>query len=152
MEDQPAVLLRHHISVRQGDGHGVALGVLGQIEIVLRKNDGELAEERAVRGHIHRPGGNGQGHHHGRRQSRAPQHPGHPLSLLHLLHLLQYLLFGLVGGTELGKGLPVHSLVDHGSASCKISFSFPLARMSQVCTVEGLAPMAAAVSCTEQPS
>ena len=56
------------------------------------------------------------------------------------------------GGTELGKGLPVHSLVDHGSASCKISFSFPLARMSQVCTVEGLAPMAAAVSCTEQPS
>ena len=81
-----------------------------------------------------------------------PQDPGHPLSVLHLLHFLKNLLFGLVGGTEMGKGLLVQSLVDHDSASCKISFSFPLARMSQVCTVDGLAPMAAAISCTEQSS
>ena len=82
----------------------------------------------------------------------AAMGPGHPLSVLHLLHFLKNLLFGLVGGTEMGKGLLVQSLVDHDSASCKISFSFPLARMSQVCTVDGLAPMAAAISCTEQSS
>ena len=115
-------------------------------------DDGELPEELPVRGHVHCPGGDGQRHHHGSGNGRAPQDPGHPLSVLHLLHFLKNLLFGLVGGTEMGKGLLVQSLVDHDSASCKISFSFPLARMSQVCTVDGLAPMAAAISCTEQSS
>ena len=152
VEDQPAVLLGDRLPGRHGDIHLVALVILGQVLISGCPDDGELPEELPVRGHVHCPGGDGQRHHHGSGNGRAPQDPGHPLSVLHLLHFLKNLLFGLVGGTEMGKGLLVQSLVDHDSASCKISFSFPLARMSQVCTVDGLAPMAAAISCTEQSS
>ena len=70
--------------------------------------------------------------------------------VLFLMHAHNLLYAGL-RGTEAGKCVAEQRWINqvYPSSGSSWSFSSPLARMSQVCTVDGLARRAAAISFTE---